>query len=231
MMHFSMALFAFSRRGVRRFVLATALLLVWTSSAAAHIPRRLIPPRYAAFVGYSSRADIVLVPLSSVPISVPNIETLNGWHASFERRLLPFLGGVADVSGDYGSYGATAGCGALLICVPVSGDVHSSLYTVLFGPQAEISLWRFTPFVHILFGVAHINHAAALIQLSPLADSATSFADAFGGGFDFRVVSIVHLRFQADLLETRLYGVPTPLGSILGSQYGVRGSAGVVLRF
>jgi hypothetical protein len=230
-MHANMAPFAFSRRAVPRFVLAAAVLLVLTLPAAARIPRRFIPPRYAAFVGYSSRADIVLVPLSSVPISVPNIEKLDGWHGSFERRIIPFLGVVADVRGHYGSYGATAGCGALLICVPVSGDVHSSLYTVMFGPQAEISLWRFTPFVHILFGVAHINHAAALIQLSPLADSATSFADAFGGGFDFRVVSIVHLRFQADLLETRLYGVPTPLGSILGSQYGVRGSAGVVLRF
>jgi hypothetical protein len=202
----------------------TALFLVTASASAQH-------KRFAAFGGYSSRADIVFTPVSSFPIAIPNIERMNGWNGSFEARILPFIGVVADVSGHYGSYGASAGCEAILICVPVSGTVNSSLYSVMFGAQASVSIWRFTPFVHALFGVAHINHKAALLALSGLTNSDTSFADAFGGGIDFRIVSMVSWRFQADLLQTRFFNLPPPLSFIVSTQNGFRGSTGVVLRF
>jgi len=205
---------------------AVAILFLLTTPAAAQ------RKRFAAFGGYSSRADIVFTPVSSFPISIPNIERMNGWNGSFEAKLIPIIGVVADVSGHYGSYGANVGCEAILICVPVNGTVNSSLYSVMFGPQASVSLWRFTPFVHALFGVAHINHKADLLAVSGLSNSDTSFADAFGGGFDFRIVSIVSWRFQADLLQTRFFNLPPPLSSIVSTpQNGFRGSTGVVLRF
>lgn len=177
-----------TRRGCsfRRYLwVPTALFLLTANATAQH-------KRFAAFAGYSSRADIVFTPVRSFPISIPNIERMNGWNGSFEARVFRFIGVVADVSGHYGSYGASAGCEAILICVPVNGTVNSSLYSVMFGPQA--SVWRFTPFVHALFGVAHINHKAQLLALSGLTNSDTSFADALGGGIDFRIVSIVSWR-------------------------------------
>ena len=205
---------------------ALAILFLLTTPAAAQ------RKRFAAFGGYSSRADIVFTPVSSFPISIPNIERMNGWNGSFEAKLIPIIGVVADVSGHYGSYGANVGCEAILICVPVNGTVNSSLYSVMFGPQASVSLWRFTPFVHALFGVAHINHKADLLAVDGLSNSDTSFADAFGGGFDFRIVSIVSWRFQADLLQTRFFNLPPPISYIVSTpQNGFRGSTGVVLRF
>ncbi len=205
---------------------ALAILFLLTTPAAAQ------RKRFAAFGGYSSRADIVFTPVSSFPISIPNIERMNGWNGSFEAKLIPIIGVVADVSGHYGSYGANVGCEAILICVPVNGTVNSSLYSVMFGPQASVSLWRFTPFVHALFGVAHINHKADLLAVDGLSNSDTSFADAFGGGFDFRIVSIVSWRFQADLLQTRFFNLPPPISYIVSTpQNGFRGSTGVVVRF
>lgn len=198
--------------------------LLATSAAAQH-------RRFAAFGGYSTRADIVFTPVSSFPISIPNVERLNGWNGSFEARVLPFIGVVADASGHYGSYGANVGCEAILICVPVSGTVNTSLYSLLFGPQASVSFWRLTPFVHALFGFAHINHKASLIQLGALSAADTSFADAIGGGIDIRIVSLVSWRFQADLLQARFFGLPAPLNVLVNTQNGFRGSTGVVVRF
>jgi hypothetical protein len=209
----------------KRCLWAVSLSFLLAATAAAQ------RKRFAAFGGYSSRADIVFTPVSSFPISIPNIERMNGWNGSFEAKLIPVLGVVADLSGHYGSYGASAGCEAILICVPVNGTLNSSLYSLMFGPQASVSLWRFTPFVYALFGVAHINHKANLLALSGLSNSDTSFADAFGGGIDFRIVSSVSWRFQGDLLQTRFFNLPAPISFIVSTQNGFRGSTGVVIRF
>jgi hypothetical protein len=214
----------------RRFALSS-LLVANILALSARPSFAQLPSRYAAFFGYSSRSDVAFVPVSSIPISVPHVETLHGWSASFEARLLPFLGVVADGGGYYGSYGATAGCEAILICVPVSGEVRSSMHTFMIGPQASIRFWRLTPFIHVLFGVAHISHQADVLELNLLSNSNTSFAEAYGGGIDIRIVSIVNWRFQADVMQTRFFGLPAPLGLILGPQYGIRGSTGVVVRF
>lgn len=201
-------------------------LLLFVGGAQARVPRR-----YAVFGGYSWRADIVPRTLNFAPISIPTVGTLAGWNGSFEANFFHVVGAVADVSGYYGSYGATLGCEAILGCVPVSGNVNSRLYTVLVGPQISVSLWRFTPFVHALFGVAHLSQNPELAALGGLSSSESSFADAIGGGLDFRIVRRASIRLQGDLLQTRFFNVPPPLGLFLPSQNGFRGSVGVVYRF
>ena len=207
-------------------VLCSTFMLFFSPAAPAQIPSR-----YAVFAGYSSRADVTFTPISSLPISVPNVVRLNGWNASFERRLIAFVGVMVDGSGHYGSYGAAAGCEAILICVPLAGTVHSSMHSLMAGPQLSFSVWRLTPFVHALFGISHINHGVSILPLAGLATSSTSFADAFGGGIDIRIASIVNARFQADFMQTRFFPAPPPISFIIGSQTGFRGSTGVVLRF
>jgi hypothetical protein len=168
--------------------------------------------------------------VSSIPISLPGL-SLNGWDASLEWKFIRFLGVVGDVSGHYGSYGATFGCEAIVVCVPVGVNVNSNLYTFLVGPQVSISLWRFTPFAHVLLGVAHINQTSNITFVNGLTNSDTSFADGLGGGLDFRIVSIVHWRFQGDLIQTRFFASQSPISFLTSTQSNFRGSTGVVVRF
>lgn len=202
-------------------------LFAFAASAAGQIPRR-----FAVFAGYSSRADFAQI--SFLPISLPSVSS-NGWNGSLEVKILPFLGVVADASGYYNSFGATVRCEAIVVCVPLAGNLSSSLYSFLVGPQVSVSLWRFTPFAHALIGVARIDQkagvAAGIAALSGFANTNTSFADAIGGGFDFRIVSIVHWRFQADLLQTRFSASANPLNFLTNTQSGFRGSTGLVVRF
>jgi hypothetical protein len=204
-----------------------ASLLVFATSAHGQIPKR-----FAVFAGYSSRADFAQV--SFLPISLPSV-SLNGWNGSVEVKVLPFLGVVGDLSGYYNSFGATVRCEAIVVCVPLAGNLSSSLYSFLAGPQVSVSLWRFTPFAHALIGVARVDQkagiGAGIAALNGFATTGTSFADGIGGGIDFRIVSIVHWRFQADLLQTRFSAGQNPLSFLTSTQNGFRGSTGVVVRF
>ena len=200
-------------------------LLAFATAASAQTGKR-----FALFAGYSSQADVTFAPMSSIPISLPGL-SLNGWNGSLEFKFLRFLGLVGDVSGHYGSYGATLGCEAIVVCVPLGVNVNSNLYTFLVGPQVSVSLWRFTPFAHVLLGVAHINQTTNITFVNGLAKSDTSFADGIGGGLDFRIVSIVHWRFQGDLIQTRFFSGQSPISFLTSTQSNFRGSTGVVVRF
>jgi len=201
------------------------IFFAFATSAGAQIPKR-----FAVFAGYSTEADISFIPASFLPISLPSV-SLDGWNASVEAKVLPFLGVVGDVSAHYGTYGATVGCQAIIVCVPLGLSVDSSLYSVLAGPQVSVSLWRFTPFAHVLLGAARIHQKPVVALVSGLDTSDTSFADAIGGGLDFRIVSIVHWRFQADLLQTRFFASSSPISFLTSTQSNFRGSTGIVLRF
>ncbi len=71
--------------------------------------------------------------------------SLNGWNASIEGRVLPFIGIVGDFSGQYGGLNGV-NC-ASLISPPVAtcgGNVSEHNY--LFGPQVSFSVGKFRPF-------------------------------------------------------------------------------------
>jgi hypothetical protein len=140
----------------------------------------------------------------------------NGWEASAEGRVLPFIGIVADVNADYGSenFPGTACPLQFPGCIPVSGSVNIAEYNYLFGPRASFPIGKFRPFGEVLFGAGHINANAA--------GSDTSFAYAIGGGIDYRLLRFVAWRFQGDYVETRFFGT---------TQNNVRISTGIVLRF
>jgi len=174
-------------------VLLVSLLL---GNAFAQIPKGNI------FVGYSyMSADL------------PNIsgrQNLNGWEGSLEGKVLPFLGIVADGSGNYGKTQIPTcplppNVGS---CAPVNG----SLYTALFGPRVSASFGRIRPFAHVLVGAANLSGAS----------SAFSLASAVGGGVDFRIAPILGWRFQADYIHTQFSVQPEGHARI---------STGVVFRF
>lgn len=76
---------------------------------------------------------------------------------------------------------------------------------------------RYTPFAHVLIGVAHQSDSGTLTS-----DSDTSFASAIGGGIDYNLLKVVAARGQLDYLHTSLFG---------NSQSHLRLSMGLVFRF
>ncbi len=158
-----------------------------------------IPTRGNVYFGYS---------YGSADLSSNGRTNLNGWNGSLEGKVLPWIGFVADFSGLYGSQNISA----------VSPfNVTSSITTVVLGPRASVSIGKFTPFAHALFGASHIHDSA-----SGLSESDTSFASALGGGIDYRPIHGIGWRVQADMLQTRFFS---------GTQNNFRLSTGIVLHF
>jgi opacity protein-like surface antigen len=181
-----------------RKLLATATAIV----AFASIASAQIPTSGNIFVGYSYYNSQLTV----------DRENLNGWEGSLEGKVLPFLGIVADFSGHYGTSSTLNGfCINENFCGPVS---VSHQLAVMFGPRASASLGRWTPFGQVLVGLARTSASTF--------GTNTSFASAFGGGLDCRIVKPVAWRFQADYVRTGLYSL---------TQNNFRFSTGIVFRF
>jgi hypothetical protein len=142
---------------------------------------------------------------------------LNGWEASASVRLFPWLRAVGEVSAGYGT--------VPVVFSDILGsqklNVNTNLHTYLFGPRAPVSVGRLAPFGQALFGLAHQNVAAGAF-VSNVGERDSGFAFDLGGGVDFRLVSIVAWRVQADYLQTKLFN---------DTQHDPRISTGIVLRF
>lgn len=182
---------------MRKTLQTSALVL-----CAAMVAHAQIPTSGNIFVGYSySRTN-----------SFGNTVNLNGWEASLEGKFLPWIGIVADFGAGYGSDNSV-----IPITCPIQGcgfrgtDVRK--YTYLFGPRASISVGKFTPFAHFLFGAGHINDRG---------NTDTSFATAVGGGLDYRLIKAVAWRLQGDDLHTNFFG---------NGENHFRFSTGIVVRF
>jgi hypothetical protein len=174
-------------------------------------------PNGNVFVGYSYlNAD-----LSAGSGSRTN---LNGWEASVENKIFPFVGLVADFSGQYGLPSSSS---PPPTCVtPVGGlpggciltpSSSGSEYNFLFGPRVSFKIGKFRPFAHVLVGGAHVSEANL-----GFANASTSFANALGGGVDYHLIPLISWRVQADALQTRFFG---------SLQNNVRISTGIVIHF
>lgn len=97
---------------------------------------------------------------------------------------------------------------------------HSAMYTFMGGPRATLRQGRIQPYVQVLIGGARF--ASSFVQGSGPA-STNSFAAAFGGGVDLKVVHHFSIRLvQVDYLFTHFTGF---------TQNNVRVSSGFVFRF
>jgi opacity protein-like surface antigen len=170
-------------------------------------------PSGNVFLGYSyeSTNTTAFGPnLISTTVTRPN---LHGWEASFEGKVVPFLGIVGDVSGHYGTQSFTE----LTPNGPLNINVTGHEQEYLVGPRLSVPVSKFTPFGEVMVGAAHIHVGGTLP--SP---SNTSFAYAVGGGLDYRVFHPIALRVEGDYLRTKFFS---------STQNNLRLSAGVVFRF
>jgi hypothetical protein len=145
-------------------------------------------------------------------ISTIDTSNTNGWEASLEGKVLPFIGIVADFSQHYGSENFPILCPVGIGGCTFHVNIHEQNY--LFGPRVSVSVGRFRPFAEALFGAGHVNADGA--------GSDTSFATALGGGLDYRIIRPIAWRFQGDYVQTRFFG---------NTQNNLRLSTGIVLRF
>jgi hypothetical protein len=88
---------------VYKLTAIVCILFLFSTAASAQ--------RLNVFVGYSySRFGLYLYGASVSPGSPPVRHSLNGWNGSFEAKVLPVLGIVADSSGHYGNETIDLGC-------------------------------------------------------------------------------------------------------------------------
>ncbi|HVI06903.1 MAG TPA: hypothetical protein VND65_01270 [Candidatus Binatia bacterium] len=168
---------------LRRLVIAFVLL------TAASIARAQVPTSGNVFFGYS---------FYSTDLSSIDRANTNGWEASVEGKIFPFIGIVADFDGHYGSQNFQA-------CINTSGGLVCSTFNAslsehnfLFGPRASFSVGKIRPFAEALFGAGHVS-------LNDGGGSDTSFATALGGGVDYKLLKLVALRLQGDYVQTRFF--------------------------
>ncbi len=186
----------------RKFALIAVSLLAFATLAVAQVPHANV------FFGYS---------YYNTDLSSIDRANTNGWEASVEGKVIPFLGFVADVDTHYGSQNFPTAC-----AIPLGGPAASCTFNAsftehnfLFGPRLSVSVAKFRPFAEALFGGAHVS-------LNNGGGSDTSFATAVGGGLDYKIIPLVAWRFQGDYVQTRFFDA---------TQNNVRISTGLVLRF
>ncbi len=175
---------------MRRRWIPVLLLTMLASAAWAQIPTR-----GNVFFGYS---------YDRTPVVSNDTTNMNGWEATLEGKLLPWIGLVADLDEHYGNHNFSG----------TSADVTAR--NALFGPRVSVSYHRFRPFAELLVGAGHIRRS------NGISDSNISYVNAIGGGLDYKIFGPVNFRGQLDWINTRFYGE---------GQNGVRFSTGVAVHF
>ena len=183
---------------MRKSALLGLVLLALGALASAQLPGGNV------FFGYSYyNTDLS---------STVNRTSTNGWEASVEGKIIPFLGIVADFDAHYGSQNFSTVCPLGGVCTFNSSFVE---HNFLFGPRVSISLAKLRPFAEVLVGAGHVNVNNGF-------GTDTSFAGAIGAGIDYKIIRPVAWRLQGDYVETHLLGA---------TQNNARVSTGIVLRF
>ncbi len=170
-------------------------LLTFAVAAQAQVPSGNI------FFGYS---------FYNTNLSNIDRANTNGWEATLEGKMLPWVGIIADFDGHYGSQNFPA------ICVDVVCKLNADVteHNFLFGPRVSVPVGRLRPFGEAMIGAGHV-HVNGF-------SSDTSFATALGGGVDYKLIPAIAWRLQGDYVHTHFFSI---------AQNNVRLSTGIVVRF
>lgn len=190
-----------------RLAFSTALLLCSTLVVSAQNTKPDEYPKVEVFVGYSALGEansrgISLAPNSSVPA---NYSAEAGFETSVIRNFSKHFGIKGDFSAHFNNESAS---GPLTFCNPgcttatQAFQLKTRVYDFLAGPEFKArNSTRFTPFAHVLGGVAHTS--ATFTTPGPtfnllLKKSDNSFAMGLGGGLDIRASKRVSFRAMMD---------------------------------
>lgn len=191
-----------------RLVISTALLLCSALVSLAQSPHPDEYPKFEGFVGYSALGEAGgrgIISFGSNAAVAANYTAKAGFEASMIRNFSKHFGIKGDFSAHFNNESAS---GPLTACTPVcttatqSFQLKTRVYNFLAGPEFKArNKTRFTPFAHVLAGVAHTS--ATFTTPGPtfnllLKKSDNSFAMAIGGGLDIRASKRVSFRGALD---------------------------------
>ena len=112
------------------------------------------------------------------------------------------------------------------------GQLSANFTTYLFGPQFKKHSGKLHPFGEALFGTAHSNEFAQILEDEGVTNKTSAndaFAMEFGGGLDYAIIPYVELRpVEVDYLLTRFGVSGTPY---TGNQNNFKYSAGINFQF
>lgn len=194
---------------MRKLFMLAALL----AACASPTPAQDDEHRVEVFGGYSyllaenriTNRDVItfdgLTPpqirtLTGIDLTTDDVRSnLNGFEASVTGYVGKRFGITGDFAAHFKREGQRIG--------DTGFDTKAAVYNFLAGPKYRFSNGsRVTPFVHALFGAAHVRtRFSEQASAAPVTatDSSTQFAMALGVGFDLRVGERVALRlFQID---------------------------------
>ena len=190
-----------------RLPFSTALLLCAALLASAQSTKPDEYPKVEVFVGYSALGEangpgISFAPNSSVPA---NYNANAGFETSIIGNFRKWVGLKGDFSAHFNNESAQ---GLLTFCAPACTtatqdfQLKTRIYNFLAGPEFKArNSTRFTPFAHVLAGVAHTS--ANFTTPGPafnldLKTSDNGFAMGLGGGLDIRASKRVSFRGMLD---------------------------------
>lgn len=190
-----------------RLLICGVALMCLGSPALAQLQNIPDYPKVEIFVGYSGLGEansrgISFGPTASVGAGYagePGIEV------SVIRNFNRYFGIKADVSAHFPNKtgrGQFTACPAVCITATQDFQLKTRVYNFLAGPEVKArNSTRFTPFAHLLAGVAQTK--ATFTTAGPplnifLRKSDTSFAMGLGGGLDIRATKRVSFRGLMD---------------------------------
>ena len=149
-----------------------------------------IPGSGNAFFGYSFAQGEIPTKAGAAAIN------MQGWEASVDGKVMPWLSAVADLDWHYGS--ATSTC-STANCTPA--PIDGSRHMLLFGARPFIQKGKFTPYAQALLGFAHQTTATGA-----QASAQWAFASAAGGGIGYALRKGIAWRTQLDWIHSQLFG-------------------------
>ena len=190
-----------------RLISSIALLLCSTLVVSAQNTKPDEYPKVEVFVGYSAlgEANSRGISFGADRRITGDYGTNTGFEASLIRNFSKHFG----IKGDFSAhFSDESGRGPITACTPTcttvtqDAQLKSRVYNFLAGPEFKArNSTRFTPFAHVLGGVAHTS--ANFTTPGPtfnllLKKTDNSFAMALGGGLDIRASKRVSFRAMMD---------------------------------
>lgn len=214
-----------------RLVFSTALLLCSAMLVSAQSTKPDEHPKFEFFVGYSALGEAGSGGISFGPNAVLSANYTS--KVGFEASLIGNLSKRFGIKGDFSAhFNDESKSGPITACTPTCTTVtqpfqlETRVYNFLAGPEFKArNSTRFTPFAHVLGGVAHTS--AEFTTPGPtfnllLKQSDNSFAMALGGGLDIRATKRVSFRGSLD------YNPVFVNDSIVGTRDFLRLSLGIL---
>jgi opacity protein-like surface antigen len=189
-----------------RLFLGGALLMMFGELALAQNASKDEYPKVEVFAGFSALGENSrTINFGSGRRIGEGYATPTGFEISVVRNWTRHIGLKGDFSAHFkndNERGVLTNCSPACTTATQDFELKTRVYNFLAGPEFKArNSTRFTPFAHVLAGVAHTS--ANFTTLGPtfnllLKRSDNGFAMGLGGGLDIRATKRVSLRGQID---------------------------------